>query len=311
MLLYPIENPVSTCELCVSRHNPWELIQFSLTANRLLLFSLYNEGMEGILLVDKPVGWTSFDVVAKVRGCLRQQLKDDRPQLTAASPKLKVGHTGTLDPLATGLLVILIGSYTKRASEFSKLDKTYQVTMKLGETSTTGDAEGIITPLPNITYFKRSSEICNKLTGVLQTFVGEIEQVPPKYSAVKINGQRAYKLARAGKEVKLEPRKVRIHSITDVSVIRPVQLKSTIVHVSSIMPQVKFTTKVSSGTYIRTLAEDIGKALDVGAYLTDLRRTKVGEYNIEGALSTETLTSESIKTNLLTSKYHFDTILIL
>lgn len=243
--------------------------------------------MDGILLVDKPVGWTSFDVVNKVRHVLRshqppvssrqsggQATEDNR--LATPAHRVRVGHTGTLDPLATGLLVILVGSYTKKAPEFTKLDKVYEVTMKLGETSSTGDSEGIISPFPGWhpgnkskqTYFGRSSELCQKLTEVMKKFEGEISQTPPAYSAIKINGQRAYKLARAGKEVKLEPRKVKVYSI---------QLTAYS------YPEVKFTAKVSSGTYIRSLAEDIGKELGTGAYMTALRRTEVGKFKIEQA----------------------------
>jgi tRNA pseudouridine55 synthase len=215
--------------------------------------------MNGILLVDKPKGWTSHDVVAKVRGTLKQ---------SGGIAKPKVGHTGTLDPLATGLLVLVVGSYTKRAQEFSKLDKTYEVTMKLGETSTTGDAEGKISPYPK--PISRLSLVTRlSLAKVLKGFTGDIEQIPPQFSAIKVGGQRAYKLARAGKEVKLEPRNVTVHSIrlTDYS-----------------YPIVKFTTEVSSGTYIRSLVEDIGQKLGTGAYMTELKRAEVGQFTLENAV---------------------------
>lgn len=207
--------------------------------------------MNGILLIDKPKGWTSFDVVAKVRGQIKQETGVKKP---------KVGHTGTLDPLATGLLVLAVGSYTKKISELTKVDKTYEVTMKLGQSSTTGDDEGEKTPV--------SDEIptLDALQTALEVFRGKISQVPPAYSAIKVNGQRAYKLAREGKAVKLEPRKVTIYEITDVEYS---------------YPEVKFTAKVSSGTYIRSLVEDIGAKLGTGAYMSDLRRTEVGEYKIE------------------------------
>ena len=228
--------------------------------------------MNGILLIDKPSGWTSFDVVAKVRGLLRQsqsteyrvqgeRLPAQDSQFRTPSSKVKVGHAGTLDPLATGLLVILIGSYCKRASEFSKLDKVYEVTMKLGETSTTGDEEGVKTLNPEVRIPNPE-----ELQKTLEKFTGEIMQTPHAFSAIKVNGQRAYKLARAGKEVAIEPRKVTIYSIADVNYA---------------YPKMKFTTKVSSGTYIRSLVEDIGKELLVGAYMTALRRTQIGEFNIE------------------------------
>jgi tRNA pseudouridine55 synthase len=211
--------------------------------------------MDGLLLINKPKGWTSFDVVAKVRGLIRAETGLKKP---------KVGHTGTLDPLATGLLVLCVGSYCKRASEFSKLDKTYEVTMKLGETSTTGDEEGTKTA---VSAEKPSLEA---VSAALEAFVGEIDQVPPQFSAIKVDGQRAYKLAREGKEVKLEPRKVIIYGISGV--------KYT-------YPEVSFTCEVSSGTYIRSLVEDIGEKLGTGAYMSNLRRIQVGKFNLSKANS--------------------------
>ncbi|HSX45198.1 MAG TPA: tRNA pseudouridine(55) synthase TruB [Candidatus Saccharimonadales bacterium] len=224
--------------------------------------------MNGVLLVDKAKGWTSFDVVAKTRSIIRQ--------LTGT--KVKVGHTGTLDPLATGLLVILVGSYTKKATELSKLDKVYEVTMKLGETSTTGDDEGEKTQIS--THQPTPAEVQK----MVEQFIGQIEQTPPVYSAIKVNGQRAYKLARQGKEVKLEPRQVTIYSlkITDYK-----------------YPIVKFTTKVSSGTYIRSLVEDIGQKLGAGAYMSDLRRTQVGDFTIKNAVEVENISAEKISNNLI------------
>jgi tRNA pseudouridine55 synthase len=209
--------------------------------------------MDGYLLVDKPAGWTSHDVVAKVRNILKKE----------AGHKIKVGHTGTLDPFATGLLILMVGSYTKRAAEFSKMDKTYVAEITLGYITTTGDPEGEITKSSDK---KPTIEEINK---VLEEFTGEIEQTPHKFSAMKIDGQRAYKLAREGKEVKLEPRKVNIYSIQDVEYN---------------YPKLKFTTDVSSGTYIRSLAEDIGEKLGTGAFLSSLKRTKIGVFKIEDAL---------------------------
>lgn len=211
------------------------------------------------MLIDKPKGWTSHDVVAKIRGVIKRETGSKRP---------KVGHTGTLDPLATGLLVILLGDYCKRAQEFSKLDKTYEVTMKLGQTSSTGDEEGVKTVISN--KEKGIREIKTALSG----FVGEIMQTPPAYSAIKVNGERAYKLARAGKEVKLEPRKVRVYSLELIGYRYPI---------------VSFTAKVSSGTYIRSLVEDIGNALGTGAYMTALRRTQVGDYDIHHTTAVQEL----------------------
>ncbi len=207
-----------------------------------------------MLLVDKPYGWSSFDVVAKVRGTLKRE----------SGWKIKVGHTGTLDPLATGLMIIVVGSYCKRAEEFSKLDKTYETTMKLGEVSTTGDAEGEKTPLAD----KKPDE--DKLTEVLRDFVGDSMQTPPIHSAIKIGGKRAYKLAREGKRVVIEPRPVRINNITLTNYG---------------YPYVTFTASVGSGTYIRSLVQDIGERLQTGAYMSDLRRITVGQFSIDDALT--------------------------
>lgn len=212
--------------------------------------------MQGILLVDKPADWTSFDVVNYVR----RRVADAEGK----KPKnVKVGHTGTLDPFATGLLVLLIGKdYTRRAAEFSKLDKTYEVTMKLGFTSSTGDPEGEITAVSTTAPTKEA------LQEAIERFRGHIEQVPPAYSAIKIDGQRAYKLARAGKEVIIEPRPVTINSLEIIDYT---------------YPEVKLVADVSSGTYIRTLVEDIGSTLGLGAYTTALRRTRVGDFDITAA----------------------------
>lgn len=226
--------------------------------------------MDGLLLVDKPIGWTSFDVVAKVRGILKH----------GGIAKPKVGHTGTLDPLATGLLVLVLGEYCKRAQEFSKLDKTYEVTMKLGETSTTGDDEG-----EKVNLTDRQPTL-TEIQSALKQFLGEISQVPPIHSAIKVNGQRAYKLARAGKEVRLEPRQVRINSIENLEYFYPL---------------VSFSVSVSSGTYIRSLVEDIGRALETGAYMTALKRVTVGTFTLNGSLDPQELTSLKIYDKLLTN----------
>jgi len=227
--------------------------------------------MQGILLVDKPREWTSFDVVNYVRRMVAAH-EGKKPKNT------KVGHTGTLDPLATGLLVLLVGKeYTRKATELTKLDKTYEVTMKLGETSSTGDEEGektaVSTTVPTETAVLEA----------LQAFQGQIMQVPPAFSAMKINGQRAYKLAREGKEVELEARPVQIYSN-----------KLT----SYEYPYVKFTSEVGSGTYIRSLVEDLGKTLGTGAYMSDLRRTRVGQFSIENALEKEAISIDTIAEHL-------------
>lgn len=225
--------------------------------------------MQGILLVDKPAGWTSFDIVNYVRKMVAQA-EGKKPK------QVKVGHTGTLDPFATGLLVLLIGKeYTKKAANLSKQDKTYEVTMRLGQMSTTGDPEGTIEAVSD------TDPGVEALQEALRRFRGQIEQVPPAFSAVKIDGQRAYKLARAGKAVKIEPRRVTINRLALVDYS---------------YPEVILAADVSSGTYIRSLVEDIGKNLGTGAYTIGLRRTKVGDFSLaEAVLPTEVKLDNLIK----------------
>lgn len=207
-----------------------------------------------ILLIDKPEGVTSFGVVARVRRVLSEKV----------GKKVKVGHTGTLDPFATGLLILLVGKGTKRSNEFLKLDKWYEATIRLGATSLTGDPEGEILVSEDTKEPERS-----EIEKVVAGFVGEIDQRVPNFSAVKINGERAYKLARKGVEVEMPVRKVQIYQI-DILDYK--------------WPELVIRCHVSSGTYIRTLGEDIGEKLGVGGYLTELRRTKVGEYSVERAI---------------------------
>lgn len=214
-----------------------------------------------ILLVDKPSGWTSFDVVAKIRGKIRADYvaKGQKP----TKRQLKVGHAGTLDPFATGLLIILLGDATKKAEQFLKLDKTYEFTAKLGEVSTTGDPEGAITAKAG-----RGTPSSAQVEEVLRQFVGDITQTPPAFSAIKVGGKRAYKLAREGKQVEIPSRQVRINRLELVSYD---------------YPNLRCVCDVSSGTYIRSLVEDIGEALGVGAYCVELRRTMIGNYQIGDA----------------------------
>lgn len=220
--------------------------------------------MDGILLVDKPEGWTSHDAVAKVRSIIK----------AGTGQKIKVGHTGTLDPFATGLLVLVLGKYTKKAAEFSKLDKTYEAELMLGSVSSTADREG------EISKYGAHKPPEAEVKDVLSTFLGQIKQTPPIYSAIKIGGQRAYKLARAGKTAEIEPRTVMIHDISNIKYK---------------YPRLSFTTSVSSGTYIRSLAVDVGAKLGTGAYLSTLRRTSVGDFIIESALQIEDLSLSNIQ----------------
>ncbi|HEX7963578.1 MAG TPA: tRNA pseudouridine(55) synthase TruB [Candidatus Saccharimonadales bacterium] len=224
--------------------------------------------MDGILLVDKPTGWTSFDVVGKVR-----RLAQDAGLNTTGKKRFPVGHTGTLDPLATGLLVLMLGKYTKKVPQYTKMDKTYEVVMRLGQTSTTGDEEGEKTDMSNRRPTKEELHIA------MARFEGDIMQTPPAFSAIKINGQRAYKLAREGKVPELQPRPVRIERI---------------ILIKYEYPFVWFTTHVSSGTYIRSLVEDMGKMLGTGAYMAGLRRTRVGPFRIDDAVTMDQLDAQTL-----------------
>lgn len=206
-----------------------------------------------VILIDKPAGISSFGVVARVRRYLSQK----------AGKKIKVGHTGTLDPFATGLLILLSGKATKLSNQFLKLDKWYEATLRLGKISTTGDPEGVITEV-NVDRQPSYSDI----EKILPDFLGNIKQTVPIFSAVKINGKRAYQLARQGQKVEMPTREIEIYELEVLSY-----------H----FPELVIRTHVSSGTYIRTLGEDLGQALGVGAYLTALRRTKVGNFDLNNA----------------------------
>ena len=207
---------------------------------------------DGIILIDKPAGMTSFGVVARVRRILSER----------AGKKVKVGHTGTLDPFATGLMIIVTGKECKNAGTYTKLDKVYEATFVLGKKSTTGDPEGDITGVSDIVP---SEDAIKK---ALVQFTGEIRQRPPVFSAIKINGQRAYKLARNGEEVEIPERNVTVYSLDLVEYT---------------YPELKIRTHVSSGTYIRSLAVDIGKVLGTAAYCSQLRRTAISDWRVETA----------------------------
>lgn len=211
-----------------------------------------------LLLIDKPLNWTSFDVVNFLRSFLRKvyNLK-----------KLKVGHAGTLDPLATGLLIICTGKKTKEIDSYQGMDKVYVGSMQLGATTPSFDKE---TEPDQMFPFDHISE--DELYGALKLFKGEIEQVPPIYSAVKIDGKRAFDYARKNTDVKIKSRKVVINNFNLLKIE---------------MPDIDFMVSCSKGTYIRSLVNDFGKALQNGAYLTALRRTQIGEYNVSDAHSIE------------------------
>lgn len=228
--------------------------------------------LDEIMLVDKPAGVSSFAVVARVRRELSDQaglveIKGKDGAVRQKRKRVKVGHAGTLDPFATGLLIILAGKATKRAGDFLKLDKEYEATIELGKVSTTGDVEGEISE----TGSGKVSTLA-EVEEVLQRFQGKIKQRVPNYSAVKINGQRAYKLAREGKRVEMPVREVQIYELE-------------LLHYE--WPFLRIRCRVSSGTYIRALGEDIGTALGVGGYLTALRRTKIDHYDVKEARKIE------------------------
>lgn len=208
-----------------------------------------NEMTDGILLIDKPAGMSSFGVVARIRRVLTAQQQK----------KVKVGHTGTLDPFATGLMILVVGKECKNAGHYTKLDKIYEATFVLGQVSTTGDPEGELTPVGEQVPSPATVE------QVVGQFVGKIQQRPPIFSALKINGQRAYKLARDGQEVEIPERTVEIHSLEVVSYQ---------------YPELRVRAHVGSGTYIRSLAVDIGEALGTGAYCSQLRRTAINKWDI-------------------------------
>ena len=208
--------------------------------------------MDEVILIDKPQGMTSFGVVARLRRVLSNQV----------GKKVKVGHTGTLDPFATGLMIIVTGKKCREAETFTKLDKWYEAEIILGKNSSTGDPEGEIT---DVSDCEPSLE---EVQRVISQFVGKIEQTPPIFSAIKINGERAYRLAREGKQVKIPKRVIEIYSLELLAYE---------------YPKLKIRTHVSSGTYIRTLAVDIGEKLGTGAYCENLRRMKIADYSIDTA----------------------------
>ena len=208
-----------------------------------------------LILIDKDINWTSFDVVSKVRNFIKKKFN---------LKKIKVGHAGTLDPLATGLLIICYGKMTKEIDSFVGLDKSYSGKMIIGSSTPSYDLE----TKPNVFY--QTDHINEKLIyDKADEFIGEIMQKPPIFSAVKKNGVRSYKLARKGEQVNLQERKITIRDfkITEIN-----------------FPELSFEVNCSKGTYIRSLINDFGKALKSGAHLTELRRTKIGEFSVNDSL---------------------------
>lgn len=205
-----------------------------------------------ILLIDKPLDWTSFDVVKKVRNTLRVK---------------KVGHAGTLDPLASGLLILCTGKYTKRIDEIQAQEKEYTGTIRLGEVTPSFDRETEVAETRDISHITRED-----IEAAARTFEGTIEQVPPIYSAVMVDGKRAYDLARKGKSAELKPRTITIKAF-DVTAVEGAE--------------VYFRVVCTKGTYIRSLAHDLGQAAGCGAHLSSLVRTRIGDYMLADALTIE------------------------
>lgn len=212
--------------------------------------------LEGqVILLDKPLDWTSFQAVNKLKYELKREF--DLPK------KFKIGHAGTLDPKATGLLIICTGKFTKKIPEIQDAPKEYIAEIKIGAQTESYDTEK-----PEILHADYSHITEDLVLKTLQAFVGEIQQTPPIFSAIKIDGERAYDLARKGDEVQIKSRPTTIHYINDIQID---------------FPLIRFTVGCSKGTYIRSLAHDIGQKLGVGGYLTKLRRTKIGDFNVEDA----------------------------
>lgn len=211
-----------------------------------------------VLLIDKPLEWTSFDVVNKIRSRIRYGL---------GIKKIKVGHAGTLDPLATGLLIVCTGKLTKEIDSLQAMIKKYSGTITLGATTPTCDSE--FEPDAHFPTAHITPELIDQHR---KSFIGTIEQVPPIYSAIKVNGQKAYQLARKGDEVEMKPRKIEIYDFEIASIE---------------MPTLTFSCTCSKGTYIRSLARDFGLSLNSGAYLSSLRRESIGDFSVNDAFKIE------------------------
>jgi tRNA pseudouridine55 synthase len=215
--------------------------------------------LDGVLLVDKPTDHTSHDVIARLRGKLKMK---------------RIGHAGTLDPMATGVLVVLVGKATRASQYLTSLDKEYTGTIKLGQVTNTQDAEGEVLetrPVPALTD--------DEVRAAMKSFVGDQYQTPPMFSAVKIDGVPLYKLARKGEEIEREPRFVRIASFDAPRIA---------------LPEIDFVMRCSKGTYVRTVAHDLGAKLGCGAHLSSLRRTATGKFVISQCLTLDAIQALSL-----------------
>ena len=207
-----------------------------------------------ILLINKPKNWTSFDVVKKVKSTIKQKHN---------IPKIKIGHAGTLDPLATGLLIVCTGRYTKKIAEIQEKKKTYIGELILGKTTPSYDLE-----TPFDAHFPTQHINEKMLISAVKKFIGKIDQTPPLYSALKVKGERLYNKARRGEKVNIPSRKVEITSFKLTNIL---------------LPKIQFEIVCSKGTYIRSIAYDFGKKVDSGAYLSSLKRTRIGEYMLSNS----------------------------
>lgn len=238
--------------------------------------------MQGIIIINKEKGYTSQDVVSKVKKILNIK---------------KAGHTGTLDPMATGVLPVLLGNYTKLSKYLIEHDKKYIVTLKLGKKTDTGDSEGKVVETHDF-ILENLEE--NNISGILRSFLGESEQIPPMYSAIKVNGKKLYEYAREGKEVALEPRKIIIYEINLIKINKENQ-------------EIEFEVMCSKGTYIRSLCEDIAKKIGTVGYMSNLKRTVVDKFKIEDSITLDELEvgkndTEFIENHLIKMETIFDNL---
>lgn len=238
--------------------------------------------MQGIIIINKEKGYTSQDVVSKVKKILNIK---------------KAGHTGTLDPMATGVLPVLLGNYTKLSKYLIEHDKKYIVTLKLGKKTDTGDSEGKVVETHDF-ILENLEE--NNISGILRSFLGESEQIPPMYSAIKVNGKKLYEYAREGKEVALEPRKIIIYEINLIKINKENQ-------------EIEFEVMCSKGTYIRSLCEDIAKKFGTVGYMSNLKRTVVDKFKIEDSITLDELEvgkndTEFIENHLIKMETIFDNL---
>ncbi len=229
--------------------------------------------MDGIIIINKPKNCTSHDIVRKAKKAFNE----------------KVGHTGTLDPNATGVLPLLVGKGTQIAKYIINHDKIYEATLQLGEKTDTADVEGAVIETKYIPEESLQAEIVNK---VLQSFIGKQEQIPPIYSAIKVNGKKLYDYARKGEKVEIKPRQIEIYHMELIKI--DVQNKT-----------VEFRVHCSKGTYIRTLCENIAEKLDTVGYMKELKRTKVGEFSINDSITIEELENSNYN-NFITVEDYFE-----